>query len=60
MHFQRGLRGPMLNQHKLVFITGIGKQVVLQANRFGQYQRLELLIGLQLLMSLTGLNLDQD
>ena len=50
----------MLNQHKLVFITGIGKQVVLQANRFGQYQRLELLIGLQLLMSLTGLNLDQD
>ena len=60
MGIQRSLRAPVFNQHKLVFIAGIGEQVVLQATGFGQHQRLEVLIGLQLLLSLTGLNLDQD
>jgi hypothetical protein len=46
MGVQRGLRGPMLNQYKLVFIVGIGKQFVLQAACFCQYQRLKFLIGL--------------
>ena len=60
MRIQRGLRGPMFNQHKFVVIACVGEQVVLQATGFGQNQRLELLIGLQLLLSLTGLNLNQD